>query len=341
MSPGIVAESDLSGALKSEYVFFDGERVARKDFPGGAVSYYFSDHLKTASVVTDSAGNIKEDEDFYPWGGELQFVNNDSNHYKFGGHERDNETGLDYMLARYYSNPLGRFLTPDWAAKPAAVPYAVLDDPQSLNLYTYVRNISTSKTDPDGHFQDPCTCPRNPWAPWMPTPQEVAAARAAPGTAASNGAVAVSSSPGSGLSNIPPPPIITVSLQENGNGGTGSGSNANSQGQSTPADPNKGQDQKQQDEKGTQRTEHGQERADQARAGDAHREVGDANRIIREGKQYTDSETGNQVSVRGNRVVIRDQDGNIVSQFKNTKANTNQRVQDGRWVRKPEPEEQK
>jgi YD repeat-containing protein len=34
MSPGIVAESDLSGNLQSEYVFFDGERVARKDFPG-------------------------------------------------------------------------------------------------------------------------------------------------------------------------------------------------------------------------------------------------------------------------------------------------------------------
>src|SRR5437016_2895023 len=56
MAPGIVAESDPSGALKSEYVFFNGERVARKDFPGNAVSYYFSDHLKTASVITDSAG---------------------------------------------------------------------------------------------------------------------------------------------------------------------------------------------------------------------------------------------------------------------------------------------
>src|SRR5262249_19781756 len=47
MSPGIVAESDLTGALQSEYVFFDGERVARRDGPTGAgdVFYYFSDHL--------------------------------------------------------------------------------------------------------------------------------------------------------------------------------------------------------------------------------------------------------------------------------------------------------
>jgi RHS repeat-associated protein len=155
MSPGIVAESDLSGNLQSEYVFFDGERVARRDLPGGAVSFYVSDFLKTTDVVTDAQGSIKNESDFYPWGGELQFLANDSNHYKFTGKERDSETGLDYFGARYYSNGLGRFITPDWSAKPATVPYAVLGDPQSLNLYTYVRNIPTSQIDADGHCP-PC-----------------------------------------------------------------------------------------------------------------------------------------------------------------------------------------
>jgi RHS repeat-associated protein len=152
MTPGIVGESDLSGNLTDEYVFFDGERVARKSTNG--VFYYFSDHLKTASVITDSLGNIKSESDFYPWGGELQFVNNDSNHYKFTGKERDLETGLDYFGARYYSNGLGRFITPDWAPttpKPSAVPYADWIDPQSLNQYSYVRNLPTTKLDKDGH----------------------------------------------------------------------------------------------------------------------------------------------------------------------------------------------
>jgi RHS repeat-associated protein len=151
MSVGIVAESDLLGNLQSEYVFFDGERVARKDFPSNTVSYYFSDHLKTASVITDAAGSIKSESDYYPWGGELQFTNNDSNHYKFTGKERDNETGLDYFGARYYSNGLGRFITPDWSAIPTPVPYAELSKPQSLNQYTYVRNIPTTSFDVDGH----------------------------------------------------------------------------------------------------------------------------------------------------------------------------------------------
>jgi RHS repeat-associated protein len=154
MTPGIVGESDLRGNLTSEYVFFDGERVARKDFSGNttSVSYYFSDHLKTASVITDSVGNIKEDEDYFPWGAEVKFVDNDSNHYKFTGKERDTETGLDYFGARYYGNWLGRFTTPDWAETAVPIPYATPTDPQSLNQYTYVRNLPTSQIDENGHY---------------------------------------------------------------------------------------------------------------------------------------------------------------------------------------------
>jgi RHS repeat-associated protein len=102
-------------------------------------------------VITDAAGNIKAESDYYPWGGELQFTNNDTNHYKFTGKERDPESGLDYFGARYYSNALGRFITPDWSAKPVTVPYADLHDPQTLNQYAYVRNNPISKADPDGH----------------------------------------------------------------------------------------------------------------------------------------------------------------------------------------------
>jgi YD repeat-containing protein len=104
MTPGIVAESDLAGNLQSEYVFFDGERVARRDLPSGNVAYYFSDNLKTASVITDATGNIKSESDYYPWGGELQFANSDANHYKFTGKERDNETQLDYFGARWVAH---------------------------------------------------------------------------------------------------------------------------------------------------------------------------------------------------------------------------------------------
>ena len=67
------------------------------------------------------------------------------------GKERDAESGNDYFEARYYSSAMGRFMSPDWSAKEEPVPYAKLDDPQSLNLYAYVLNNPLVRTDPDGH----------------------------------------------------------------------------------------------------------------------------------------------------------------------------------------------
>jgi RHS repeat-associated protein len=74
--------------------------------------------------------------------------------HKFTSKERDSETGLDFFGARYFSSAEGRFTSPDWAAKPQAGPYADFGDPQTLNLYGYVRNNPMGKGDPDGHGPD-------------------------------------------------------------------------------------------------------------------------------------------------------------------------------------------
>jgi RHS repeat-associated protein len=74
-----------------------------------------------------------------------------NNHYKMTCKERDTESGLDYYGARYYGSTMGRFMSPDWAAKPATVPYAEFGDPQSLNLYSYTRNSPIIRVDGDGH----------------------------------------------------------------------------------------------------------------------------------------------------------------------------------------------
>jgi RHS repeat-associated protein len=147
----VLEETDLNGVLKNEYVFFGGKRVARYN-PTNGYSYYFSDHLGSANVVTNALGQIKEESDFYPFGGERIVTDSGiDNRYKFTGKERDPETGCDYFGARYYCNPIGRFITPDWAVKPTAVPYAHFGNPQSLNLYSYVQNNPTTMGDADGH----------------------------------------------------------------------------------------------------------------------------------------------------------------------------------------------
>ena len=68
----------------------------------------------------------------------------------FTGKERDAETGLDYFGARYFSGAQGRFTTPD---KPFADQHP--EDPQSWNLYGYVRNNPLRNIDVNGRQAQP------------------------------------------------------------------------------------------------------------------------------------------------------------------------------------------
>ena len=70
---------------------------------------------------------------------------------RYTGKERDTESGLDYFGARYYTSTMGRFMSPDWSAKEEPVPYSKLDNPQTLNLYSYTLNNPLSNVDTDGH----------------------------------------------------------------------------------------------------------------------------------------------------------------------------------------------
>jgi len=83
----------------------------------------------------------------------------------FTGKERDTESGNDYFVARYYASSMGRWLSPDWSAKAEPVPYAKLDNPQSLNLYAYVGNNPLIHIDADGHCwpQSLCNAVSNAW----------------------------------------------------------------------------------------------------------------------------------------------------------------------------------
>lgn len=91
--------------------------------------------------------------------GSLQHV---SLPYKFTGKERDSESNLDNFGARYYSSSLGRFMSADWYAIPAPVPYANLTNPQTLNLYAILHDNPETYADLDGHdvLLDCTDCPQ-------------------------------------------------------------------------------------------------------------------------------------------------------------------------------------
>jgi RHS repeat-associated protein len=143
--------------LNSGYTFVRGHIYAGSRHltsVGGNMTFSHSDWLGTERFRTNLATVPYSTETCtsLPFGDGLNCVGSDPDPLHFTGKERDAATGLDNFGARYFGSSMGRFMTPDWSAKPQGVPYAVLDDPQSLNLYAYVRNNPLNRTDPSGHY---------------------------------------------------------------------------------------------------------------------------------------------------------------------------------------------
>ena len=114
------------------------------------VWFHFTDPLGTRRVMADWTGKSQQTCQSLPFGSRETCTESPTEQL-FTGKERDAESGNDYFGARYYASSMGRFMSPDWSAVISPVPYAHLEDPQSLNLYAYVRNNPLSHTDPDGH----------------------------------------------------------------------------------------------------------------------------------------------------------------------------------------------
>ena len=123
--------------------------VERRYAPDGTASewYHHRDHLGSLRIVTDEAGRKAEAHDWYPYGQEMASwtATGATTRKLFTGHERDAETGLDYMLARYYASPSGAFLTVDPLGRSARP-----SGPKTWNRYSYALGSPVVLTDPTG-----------------------------------------------------------------------------------------------------------------------------------------------------------------------------------------------
>lgn len=151
----VMTEVDSQGTWVRTEVSAAGQYLAT--YKPDGIHYPISDWLgtKRLQVNPNQASNSGVEDTCLsqPFGDQLVCSASalDASPRHFTGKERDTESGLDYFGARYYSSNMGRWMSPDWADKPEAVPYSSLDNPQTLNLYGYVGNNPLSHADPNGH----------------------------------------------------------------------------------------------------------------------------------------------------------------------------------------------
>jgi len=164
-----------NGTLSTIYVYdAEGKLIAEYATNTGSsevgTRYLTQDALGSTRVVTTTSSTaptalsapslVTSRSDYLPFGEEIKVGVGgrvqgqgylygsgvvDNTRQKFTGYERDNETGLDYAQARYYASTQGRFISPDNFLNDTHV-----SDPQSWNLYAYVRNNPLNRVDPSG-----------------------------------------------------------------------------------------------------------------------------------------------------------------------------------------------
>ena len=103
-----------------------------------------SDHLGSASWVTDTNGAVYQHLQYMPWGEPLLDQRKSgytyNTRYTFSGKERDEETGYSYFGARHYNSDLSIWLSAD----------PMSDKYPGLSPYTYCGNNPVRLVDPDG-----------------------------------------------------------------------------------------------------------------------------------------------------------------------------------------------
>jgi RHS repeat-associated protein len=123
--------------------------------PAGAVAagqapvlrYQLDDHLMSACLEADEAGQPISYEEFHPYGTTALHWKNSGlsqKRYRHSGMERDEESGLQYHSARYCLPWLGRWLSAD--------PAGLADGP---SLYQCTRSNPMNATDRSGTFTEP------------------------------------------------------------------------------------------------------------------------------------------------------------------------------------------
>jgi RHS repeat-associated protein len=123
-----------------EIKYLNGARIdnkLRRTIKGEQAQYFLSDQIGSTVALTNADGEIIEQTDYDAFG--IQ-TNTLSTRYGFTGRERDEQTGLMFYRARWYSPELGRFVSED----------PIGFKGKDMNWFGYVKNNPVKFIDPKG-----------------------------------------------------------------------------------------------------------------------------------------------------------------------------------------------
>jgi RHS repeat-associated protein len=128
-----------------------GDRVQRRDYlicpdrhsaplamrDGSAVFYLHAGRLGEVLCTTDGRGDVVWKADYTAFGRAVVSLERVRQPWRYAGQYFDDETGLHYVVARYYAPQFGRFLSRD----------PLLAEGGSLNFYTYCDGDPLNRID--------------------------------------------------------------------------------------------------------------------------------------------------------------------------------------------------
>ena len=139
----VIEELGESGNVKARNIW-GNELLYRRDFTSGNGGYYLYNGHGDVVAIQNSAGNNLNVYEYDIWGNIVSQTEGMSNPFKFAGEIYDEETGYYYLRARYYDPTIGRFISEDTYE-------GQVDNPLSLNRYTYAHNNPLRYIDPTGN----------------------------------------------------------------------------------------------------------------------------------------------------------------------------------------------
>ncbi|MGN7472208.1 RHS repeat domain-containing protein [Brevibacillus sp. SAFN-007a] len=144
LSGKVIEELDGTNQLKARNVW-GNELLFRQDASSGKNGYYHYNSHGDVVTISDANGQELNRYDYDTWGNVLSKTEGMSNPYQYSGEMYDEQTGFYYLRARYYDPKIGRFISEDTYK-------GQVENPLSLNRYTYVKNNPLRYIDPTGHW---------------------------------------------------------------------------------------------------------------------------------------------------------------------------------------------